>query len=86
MGTNRTKPENYLVWAILTTVLCCLPTGVAAIVYANKVDTLWNAGNYTEAEDAAKNAKMWVFISAGLGIVASIIAFFCGFFGAMAGL
>ncbi len=32
------KPDNFLVWAILSTVLCCLPLGIVAIVYANKVD------------------------------------------------
>lgn len=26
------KPDNYLVWSILCTVLCCIPFGVAAIV------------------------------------------------------
>ena len=32
------KPESYLVWAILSTVCCCLPFGVVSIVYASKVD------------------------------------------------
>ena len=30
---NR-RPDNYLVWAILTTILCCLPFGVVSIVFA----------------------------------------------------
>ncbi len=29
---------NYLVFAILTTVFCCLPTGIPAIVYAAQVN------------------------------------------------
>lgn len=76
------KPDNFLTWAILTTILCCLPTGIVAIVYANKVDTLWLAGNKDEAFNAAKNAKTWTFVSLGLGVVSYIIGFFIGFFSA----
>lgn len=79
------KPDNLLVWSILTTVLCCLPLGVVAIVYSNKVDTLWNSGKYTEAENAAKSAKLFCFLSLGGGVLAFIIAFFAGLLGAIAG-
>lgn len=74
--SNNQKPDNFLVWAILATVLCCLPGGIVAILYANKVDPAWNAGNYQEAEEAAKNARMWTFISVGVGIVAAVFVFF----------
>ena len=50
------KPDNFLVWAILSTALGCLfPIGIVAIVYANKFDSLWYAGRYAEAEAALKN-------------------------------
>ena len=75
MSYNQ-KPDNFLVWAILTTVMCCLPTGIVALIYANKVDPAWNAGNYQEAEEAAKNARMWTFISLGLGAVSYFFIFF----------
>ena len=39
------KPDNNLVWAILSTILCCLPLGIVAIVYASKVDGLYNQGD-----------------------------------------
>ena len=51
------KPDNYLVWAILTTILCCLPFGIVSIVYATKVDNLYYAGQYDEAMAKAKSAK-----------------------------
>ena len=72
---GRQKPDNFLVWAILTTVFCCLPTGIVAIVYANKVDTLWFAKRYDEAELAAKNARLWTFVSVGVGVVWCMITF-----------
>lgn len=80
---NNQKPDNFLVWAILVTCLCCLPGGIVAIVYANKVDPAWNAGNYSEAEEAAKNARMWTFISAGVGVAVYLV---CLLFGCMAAI
>src|ERR1700685_693933 len=36
---------NYLVFAILSTVLCCLPAGIPAIVYAAQVNGRLQAGD-----------------------------------------
>lgn len=70
------KPDNFLVWAILSTALGCLfPIGIVAIVYANKFDSLWYAGRYAEAEAALKNAKMWTYISASAGVFGLFMTF-----------
>ena len=58
------KPDNYLVWAILSTVLCCMPFGIVAILKASQVDTFWAQGNQTEAIEAANAAKKWTIVSA----------------------
>ena len=67
------KPDNYLVWAILSTLLCCLPFGIVAIVKSSKVDTLWYAGNHTEAIQASNDAKKWSIISAVVGLVGGLL-------------
>ncbi|MFZ0420184.1 MAG: CD225/dispanin family protein [Candidatus Sulfotelmatobacter sp.] len=64
---------NYLVFAILATVLCCLPTGIAAIVYAGQVNGELQAGDIAGAQAASKNAKMWCWISFGVGLAFSLI-------------
>ena len=79
------KPDNLLVWSILTTVLCCLPLGIVAIVYSAKVDNLWNMGKYEEAVKAAQNAKLFCLISLGLGVISFIIGAFTGLMGAFLG-
>ncbi len=56
--------NNNLVWAILATVLCCLPTGVYAIICASKVNGLVMAGMVEEAKAKAAAAKKWSIISA----------------------
>ena len=63
-----TTVQNYLVFAILTTVFCCLPAGIPAIVYAAQVNGKMQAGDYAGAQMASKNAKMWCLISLGLGL------------------
>ncbi len=69
------KPSNYLVWAILCTIFCCLPFGIVSIVYAAKVDNLWNAGQYNEAQEASRKAKVWLLIGAIIGFVSAAIYF-----------
>ena len=67
------KPDNYLVWAILSTLLCCLPFGIVAIVKSSKVDTLWYAGNHAEAIQASNDAKKWSILSAVVGLVGGLL-------------
>ena len=59
---------NYLVFAILATVFCCLPAGVPAIVYAAQVNGKLQMGDVAGAQAASNNAKLWCMISAGLGL------------------
>lgn len=73
------KPDNYLVWAILTTVLCCLPAGIASIVYSTNVDSKYNRGDYAGAEQASKNARTWAIVSAIVGFIGGIIWFIISF-------
>lgn len=63
------KPNNFLIWAILSTLFCCLPFGIISIVYASKVDGLWYAGNYVEAQDAASKARTWFWWSFGSALL-----------------
>ena len=65
--------QNYLVFAILTTVLCCLPAGIPAIVYAAQVNGKLQAGDIAGAQLASKNAKMWCWISASAGLAVGVI-------------
>lgn len=69
------KPDNYLVWAILATICCCLPTGIAAIVFAAQVDSKWAGGDYDGAREASEKAKLWSWISLGAGIVFGVFYF-----------
>ena len=70
---GQQQPDNYLVWAILCTFLCCFPFGIVSIVYSTKVSGLWNQGRYAEAQSAADSAKKWAIIGAIVGGVFYLI-------------
>jgi hypothetical protein len=62
--------KNYLVESILVTVFCCMPLGVAAIIFAAQVDSQLRSGNYAQALDSSNKAKTFATISFVLGILA----------------
>lgn len=64
---------NYLVQAILVTLLCCLPFGIPAIVFASQVNGKAQAGDIRGAMDASKKARMWCWIAFGCGLGFSLI-------------
>ena len=69
MTNSVQKPDNNMVWAILSTLFCCLPFGIVAIINAAKVDGLCLKGDYEEAQKAADKAKKYAKIGAIIGII-----------------
>lgn len=72
-GVGGAPPPNYLVWAILSTVLCCLPLGVVSIVFAAQVNGKWYAGDVAGALEASNKAKNFAMWSAIAGVVGAIL-------------
>lgn len=66
---QQPMPPTYLVWAILSTLCCCLPTGIVAIIYASKVSSLYMRGDYYGAVAASEKACWWVIISFVAGLI-----------------
>ena len=76
------KPDSHMLFAILSTLFCCLPVGVYAIILASKVDGLYLMGEYEEARMKADDAKKWSII----GMVCSIIGWLIYFIIIVAGV
>lgn len=68
-------PDNNLVWAILCTVLCCLPLGIVAIIKSTKVKELWALGDQEGAIKAAADAKKYAIWGAGVGLIFVVLYF-----------
>jgi len=62
-------PQNYLVWAILSTLFCCLPLGIASIVFAAQVNGKYEAGDHAGAQESSEKAKKFAIWSAIAGLV-----------------
>jgi hypothetical protein len=71
-GYNPQIP-NYLWQSIVATVLCCMPFGVVAIVYAAKVDGLVARGDLAGANAASKSAKTWLTAAVITGLVITVL-------------
>jgi hypothetical protein len=65
--------QTYLVPAILVTLLCCWPTGIAAIVFAAQASSKRNAGDYVGAVAASKKALTWTIVSLVVGVILIVI-------------
>lgn len=78
------KPDNHMALAIFTTICCCLPLGIVAIVKANSVNSLFMMKQYQAAVMASNEAKKWSMI----GIVISLVVWvlYIVFFGGLAAL
>lgn len=66
-------PKTWLVESILVTLFCCLPFGIAGIVYATKVESLFYAGHSEAAEQASRDAGKWTKIGFWVGLSLTVL-------------
>ena len=69
-GATEPCPPSNLVWAIISTLLCCLPAGIVAIVYALKVMNKYRDGDIEGAKRASETGAWWCIAAIVLGILA----------------
>ncbi len=68
-GSQEPMPPTYLVWAVVTMVLCCFIPGIVAVVNASKVSSRYFAGDYEGARRASRNAEIWIIITFVIGVI-----------------
>ena len=74
------KPKNYMVESIIGTVCCCLPFGVAGIIFAAQVDGKWSQGDHDGARAAAATAKKLFIINIVVTVALNILLLICSVF------
>ncbi len=72
---NQIQPKNYLVESILVTIFCCMPFGIAGIVFASQVNSKFSIGDYEGALRASKDAKKWMNWGIISGVVIAVLYF-----------
>ncbi|MFJ2926386.1 CD225/dispanin family protein [Streptomyces massasporeus] len=70
---QRMTPPTYMVGAILVTLFCFFPTGIAAIVFSSQVSAKATAGDLAGAAEASRKARLWVIVSLAVGVLAWIV-------------
>ena len=71
--SEQVCPKTWMAESILVTVFCCLPFGIAGIVFASKVSSLYAACNYEAALQASKDAGKWTKIGFIVGLVVIVL-------------
>ena len=71
--SEQVCPKTWMAESILVTVFCCLPFGIAGIVFASKVSSLYAAGNYEADLQASKDAGKWTKIGFIVGLVVIVL-------------
>lgn len=72
-GDVQSPPENYLVWAILSTILCCLPLGIVSIIKSTEVNKKWQEGDFAGAQKSSEDAKKYAIWAAIGGLIVGVI-------------
>ncbi len=62
-------PDNYLIFAVLSTLFCCFVPGIVSIVYAAQVNGKHYAGDIQGAKAASSSARSWAIVSAATAII-----------------
>ncbi len=75
LGAGSHHVTTYLMEAVLVTLFCCVPFGIAAIFYAGMAKGKLEAGDYEGASEAAKKAKYWCQVSFFLGLSGAALYF-----------
>jgi hypothetical protein len=59
VGVALPDVKSHMLWAVLSTMLCCMPTGIVAIIYASQVMSCMNSGDGEGALRASQRAFWW---------------------------
>ena len=78
---NIPQIPNHLVGAILTTVFCCIPFGIVAIINAANVNSKLAAGDVNGAKMASEKANTWMKVAFWVGLIVNILVVVAGILG-----
>jgi hypothetical protein len=67
---NSVNATPYIVWSIINLVCCCMPLGIAGLIFAIQINS---ASSYEEAENKRKTAMILCIIGTVFGFVIGVI-------------
>lgn len=76
--TNKTLSIIAIVVGVITCGCLTLILGILGVVFANKAQTLWNAGDVTGANSAASTARIFAIVAFALAVLWLVFAIIGG--------
>lgn len=73
-GAELGPAPTYLAWSIVVTLLCCMVLGIVAIIYAAKVSSANERGDYERAWRLSRTTELWLITAFTLGLVTAPFA------------
>lgn len=65
--------SSHLLFAMMTTLFCCLPLGMVSLVYASQVQPRVARGDYLGAQLASQRARTWAVLSFVVGLLTILL-------------
>ncbi|XP_014663580.1 PREDICTED: uncharacterized protein LOC106806224 [Priapulus caudatus] len=80
---QKRKPTSYIAWAILVTLVCFFPTGIAAIYFARRCKREMKEEKVAVARDTSVTTKRWIICTVFLGLViwVGVLVHVCTWYG-----
>ena len=72
-GHPEPMPKTYLVWAVISMVLCCFIPGLIAVIFSTSVSSKYYARDYEGARRASEVTQYWIIASIVLGLVSATL-------------
>lgn len=72
-GHPEPMPKTYLVWAVVSMVLCCFIPGLIAVIFSTSVSSKYYACDYEGARRASEVTQYWIIASIVLGLVSATL-------------
>ncbi|XP_042331060.1 synapse differentiation-inducing gene protein 1-like [Sceloporus undulatus] len=69
MPSSESNVPSYIGLSIFNMLCCCLPLGIAALIYSCQVDTAYSSGNVNLAAQSSHMARTLNIIGIVLGVI-----------------
>lgn len=70
VARDTTKcPPDYMVAAVITALVCFLPTGILSVIFANKVKKAFKTGDVEKAHRLSERTALFVCLTVTLGLI-----------------
>jgi hypothetical protein len=66
-------PRSYMLPAVLTTLCCCLPFGIPAIIFAGRAQSKLASGDLAGAAAMSEKARLWCWIAFVVGAISQAL-------------